>query len=82
MCCFVKDYIECIHVADLENDDFEVLLVLLHRLRPRRFSRGVNYIIVGVVYHPPGRDNQALMSYIQSTVDSFLDPSPNAFIIL
>jgi hypothetical protein len=32
--------------------------------------------------HPPGYDNKDLISYIQSTLDSILDSSPNASIIL
>ena len=38
VCCYVKDYINCIHLTELENDDFEVLWVLL---RPNRLPRGV-----------------------------------------
>ena len=49
-----------------------------------RFLRTValNSIVVEVVYHPLGHDNKDLMSYIQSTLDSILDSSPNASIIL
>jgi hypothetical protein len=57
--------------------DFESLI-----LKPHRLPRGLNSIILGVIYHPPGSGDIDIQTHITENLDSILSSHPNSGIIL
>jgi hypothetical protein len=68
-----------IHLKEIESDDYESLWLLL---KPHRLPRGLNPIVLGIVYLPPGSDDKALLAHLTESIDSFLSTNPGAGIIL
>lgn len=76
---YVKEHLPLIHLKEPSNPDFESLWLLLIT---QRLPRGLNSIILSVVYHPPGNDDIALQSHITECLDLILSSHPNSGIIL
>ena len=55
VCMFIKGSIISQELTELQSEEHEVLWL---NVRPRRLPRGFSSIIIGVVYHPPGADNE------------------------
>ena len=51
-------------------------------LKPQRLPRGLNSIILGKIYHPPGNNDTDLQAHIIENLDSILSSHPNSGIIL
>ena len=79
VCVFVKDTLPFIHLKEIESHEYESLWILL---KPHRLPRGLNSIVLGIVYHPPGSDDKALLSHLTESIDSVLSTNPGAGIIL
>ena len=79
VCVFVKDQFPLIHLNELSNPNVESLWLLL---KPHRLPRGLNTIILCIIYHPPGSDDIALQNHITECLDSTLMSHPNSGIIL
>ena len=79
VCMFIKDSIISQELTDLQSDDHEVLWL---NVRPRRLPRGFSSIIIGVVYHPPGADNESMRDYIRDCLTKIEASHPNCGIII
>ena len=79
VCAYVKDFVPLTHLNDLSNPNFESLWLLL---KPHRLPRGLNSIILGVIYHPPANNDSDLQTHITENLDSILSVHPNSGIIL
>ena len=66
-------------IIQLYVPEFETLWLLL---KPHCLPRGLNSIIIGVVYHPPGNYDSALQNHITESLDCTLASYPNFGIIL
>jgi hypothetical protein len=81
VCAYVKDLLPLIILSDLSNPDFESLWIL-NLLKPHRLPRGLNSIILGVIYHPPGSDDIDLQTHTTGNLVCILSFHPNSGIIL
>lgn len=61
VCTFIKHTRQFSDLDELQNDNFEVLWT---KIRPCRLPRGINDIVIGNVYHPPGSNNSEMTSYL------------------
>ena len=61
------------------DPNFEILWLLL---KPHRLPRGLNSIILGVVYHPPGNDDKTLQAHLIESLDWALAANPGSGVIL
>jgi hypothetical protein len=59
-------------ISYLSNSDFESLWLLP---KPHRLPRGLNSIILGEIYHPPGNDDIDLQTHITENVTPFFPPT-------
>jgi hypothetical protein len=64
-----------IHLKEIESHEYESLWLLL---KPHRLPRGLNSIVLGIVYHPPGSDDKALLAHLTESIDSAKKPVKNA----
>ena len=70
VCAYIKDTIPFTVLEDLADGLFEVLWL---ELRPYRLPRGVNNIVIGVIYHLPSAPNFNILNYLMkclSTIES------------
>ena len=51
-------------------------------IKPNRLPRGINSIILGTVYHPPGNDDNKLRAYLFDCLDKALSNHPNSGIMV
>ena len=79
VCVFIKDMLPFIHLKEIECHEYESLWLFL---KPHRLPRGLNSIVLGIVYHPPGSDDKALLTHFIESIDSALSANPGAGIIL
>ncbi|XP_035657398.1 uncharacterized protein LOC118403068 [Branchiostoma floridae] len=67
----------------MEETDLEVIWV---QVRPRRLPRSVPVIALGVIYHPPCKNNKqgsdAMLTHLITRVDTILNHQPQAGILL
>ena len=73
VCVFVKDMLPFIHLKEIESHEYESLWLLL---KHHRLPRGLNSIVLGIVYHPPGSDDKALLAHLTESIDSVLPLIP------
>ncbi|KAI8490431.1 hypothetical protein Bbelb_316990 [Branchiostoma belcheri] len=68
---------------DLEDRDLEVIWV---QFRPRRLPRSIPVIALGVIYHPPCKNNKQgfdeMLTHLVTRVDTILNHQPQAGILL
>ena len=74
-----KDLLPLTPLNHLSDPNFETLWLLL---KPQRLPRGLNSIILGVIYHPPGNNDTDLQAHVTENLDSILSSHPNSGIIL
>ena len=79
VCVYVKDLLPSTPLNHLSDSNFETLWLLL---KPQRLPRGLNSIILGVIYHPPGNNDTDLQAHVTENLDSILSSHPNSGIIL
>ena len=79
VCVFIKDLIPFIVLEDLSESPLEVLWI---KLRPARLPRGVNSIVLGIVYHRPSSSDSAMLEYLTNCLSSIESQYPNSGIIL
>ena len=79
VCVFIKDLIPFIVLEDLSESPLEVLWI---KLRPTRLPRGVNNIVLGIVYHPPSSSDFAMLEYLTNCLSTIESRYPNSGIIL
>ena len=79
VCVYVKDLLPLTPLNHLSDPNFERLWLLL---KPQRLPRGLNSIILGVIYHPPGNNDTDLQAHVTENLDSILSSHPNSGIIL
>lgn len=60
---------------DLVDPHLESLWLLL---KPHRPLRGINSLIRGAIYHPPGNDDRVLLNHITESLDCVLCSHSNA----
>ena len=75
----IKNSIISQELIELQSDEHEVLWL---NVRPRRLPRGFSSIIIGVVYHPPGADNESMRDYIRDCLTKIEALHPNCGIII
>ena len=75
----IKNSIISQELIELQSDEHEVLWL---NVRPRRLPRGFSSIIIGVVYHPPGADNESMRDYIRDCLTKIKALHPNCGIII
>ena len=76
---YVKDLLPSTPLNHLSDPNFNTLWLLL---KPQRLPRGLNSIILGVIYHPPGNNDTDLQAHVTENLDSILSSHPNSGIIL
>ena len=79
VCVYIKDTISFSIVEDLADESLEVLWL---NIRPHRLPRGVNNIIVGVIYHPPLASNSEMLVYLMKCLSVIESRHSNCGIIL
>ena len=79
VCVYVKDLLPLTPLNHLSDPNFETLWLLL---KPQRLPCGLNSIILGVIYHPPGNNDTDLQAHVTENLDSILSSHPNSGIIL
>ena len=79
VCMFVKDSIISQELTELQSDEHEVLWL---NVRPRRLPRGFSSIIIAVVYHPPGADNESMRDYMRDCLAKIEALHPNCGVIV
>ena len=79
VCIYIKDSINYSVINELADTSFEVLWV---RMYPSRLPRGFNNLVVGVLYHPPGADNAAMLEYLSHCLSFIESNLPNSGLIL
>ena len=79
VCMYIKDTILFSIVKDLADESLEVLWL---DSRPHRFPRGVNNIIVEVIYHPPLALNSEMLVYLMKCLSFIESRHSNCGIIL
>ena len=79
VCVYVNERLPIIHLKKLENHDNETLWLLIN---PHRLPRYLNLIILGVVYHPPGNVDKALLAHLAESLDYALSTNPGAGVVL
>ena len=79
VCMFIKESIISQELTELQSDEHEVLWL---NVRPRRLPRGFSSIIIGVVYHPPGADNESMRDYIKDCLTKIEASHPNCGVIV
>ena len=78
VCVYVKYLLPLTPLNHLSDPNFETLWLLL---KPQRLPRGLNSIILGVIYHPPGNNDTDLQAHVTENLDSILSSHPNSGII-
>ena len=68
-----------IELGNLCEPEIEALWFLI---KTDRLPRGINFIVLGTVYHPPQGDDRILRSHIFNSLDSLLATYPNSAIML
>ncbi len=64
VCLYIKDIKESIPfeiLSQYHNDQFEVLWV---KARPYKLARGLSYIIIGSIYHPPSSNDRNMNDFL------------------
>ena len=79
VCSFINSQLNFIELSDLHSPDFECQWFLI---KPNRLPRGINSIILGTVYHPPGNDDNKLRAYLFDCLDKAFSNHPNSGIIV
>ena len=79
VCIYIKDSTNYSVINELADTSFEVLSV---RMYPSRLPRGSNNLVVGVLYHPPGADNAAMLEYLSHCLSFIESNLPNSGLIL
>ena len=80
VCLYIKDNIKCRSLEDLTCcNDHEILWLYL---RPNRLPRGISCLIVAVVYHPPGSDDQHIRDHLFDSLTKAESTYPNCGIII
>jgi len=75
---FIKDSIISQERTELQSDEHEVLWL---DVLPRRLPRGISSIDIGVVYHPPGADNESMRDYLRDCPTKIEGLNPNCGVI-
>ncbi|XP_035668168.1 uncharacterized protein LOC118410520 [Branchiostoma floridae] len=80
---YISDTIPARRLQDLEDKDLEVVWI---EVRPRRLPRSVPVIVLGIVYHPPCRNNKVgndqMLYHLVNTIDAIHRRQPQAGILL
>ncbi|KAI8494026.1 hypothetical protein Bbelb_283730 [Branchiostoma belcheri] len=80
---YISNVIPARRVQDLEVADLEVMWI---EVRPLRLPRIVPFIAIGVVYHPPCRNNKEgndhILSHLVNTIDVIHRRQPQAGVLL
>lgn len=79
MCLYVKDCFPLVHLKELENHNFETLWIIL---KPNHLPRGLNSIVIEIVYHPLESNDKALQKCLTESLDHVLTRNPGAGILL
>ena len=79
ICTYIKETLDFIELNYLSDPVFETQWFLL---KPNRFPRGINSIIMATVYHPPQNNDLELKKYLFQSLDSALAKFPNAVIVI
>ena len=76
---YIRDNIPFVQLHDLVDPQLESSWLLL---KPHRLPHGINSLILGAIYHPPGNDDRVLVNHITESLDGVLCSHPNAGIII
>ena len=68
-----------LHLKELSHPEVESLWLLI---KPSRLPRGINYIILAAIYHPPKSDDRVLLTHLIESLDSALTSYPASAIII
>ena len=84
VCVYVNDHMPVVHLKELSHPEVESLWLLI---KPSRLPRGINYIILAAIYHPPKSDDRVLLTHLVLThlaesLDSALTSYPASAIII
>lgn len=77
--CYVKDTLPSSHLTHLECDEVESTWVLI---KPTFLPRNISQILVGVIYHPPGKSDSLTVNHILRSVDHVTSFHPETGIII
>lgn len=78
VCIYLKNTI-AFQVLPLEPTDLEVLWI---SLRPQRLPRGFSQLVCGVIYHPPGANENMIIDYLSNNLQFIESKYPHAAVIL
>ena len=79
VCVYVNDRMPVVHLKELSHPEVESLWLLI---KPSRLPRGINYIILAAIYHPPKSDDRVLLTQLIESLDSALTSYPASAIII
>jgi hypothetical protein len=79
VCVYVNDHMPVVHLKELSHPEVESLWLLI---KPSRLPRGINYIILAAIYHPPKSDDRVLLTHLTESLDSALTSYPASAIII
>ena len=79
ICTFIRANLNILEVCDLGDPEVESQWFLI---KTDRLPRGINSIILGIIYHPPRNDDQHLRFHIVKCLDQLLTTYPNSGILV
>ena len=79
LCTFMNSRLDFVQLQELDHPDFESQWFVI---KPNRLPRGINSIILGMIYHLPQSDDNKLCAHLFNNLDTLLASHPNSAVLV